>query len=73
LGNDLAAGVAAFGAKVDDPVGGGDDVKVVFDDDDGVGLIDEALEQADEVADIGGVQAGGGFVENVEGAGGGIW
>ena len=31
-GYDFAAGVAAFGAHVDDPVGGLDDVEVVLDD-----------------------------------------
>ena len=40
-GYDFASGVAAFGAEVDDLVGGFDDVEVVFDDDDGVALVDE--------------------------------
>ena len=34
LGHDRAAAVAALGAEVDDPVGAGDDVEVVLDDDD---------------------------------------
>ena len=44
-GGDLAAGGAGFGAEVDDPVGALDDVEVVLDDDEGVALIDEALEE----------------------------
>ena len=36
LGDDLAAGVAGFGAGVEDPVGFGGDGHVVLDDDDGV-------------------------------------
>ena len=35
----LAAFVAAFGAEVDDPVGGFYYVEVVFDDDDGVAAV----------------------------------
>src|SRR6478735_12755618 len=35
LGDDLAAAVAAFGAEVDQPVGGLDDFEVVLDDDHG--------------------------------------
>ena len=31
-GDDMAAGVAAFGTEVDDPIGGLDDVEVVLDD-----------------------------------------
>ena len=44
-GNDeLAALVTAFGAKVEDPIGALDDIEVVFDDEDGVAGLDEALE-----------------------------
>ena len=39
-GDDGAAVLAAFGADVDDPVGGGDDVEVVLDDDDGIADVD---------------------------------
>jgi hypothetical protein len=46
-------------------VGAADDVEVVFDDDDGGAGVDEPVEQCDEVVDVGGVQAGGGFVEDV--------
>ena len=40
--DDLAAGRAALGAEVDDPVGGLDDVEVVLDDEHGVAAVDEA-------------------------------
>ena len=43
LGDDLAAGVAGFGADVEDPVGFGGNGHVVLDDDDGVAFIDEDL------------------------------
>ena len=57
FGDDRAAGVAAFGAEVDEPVGGGDDVEVVLDDDDRVPRRDEAVERRDELRDVGEVQA----------------
>ncbi len=44
-GGDLAAGGTGFRAEVDDPVGALDDVEVVLDDDEGVALINEALEE----------------------------
>ena len=64
----MAAVDAAFGAQVDDVVGDLDDVEVVLDDDDGVALVDEELEDVQQAVDVGEVQAGGGFVEDVEGA-----
>src|SRR6266705_1296363 len=36
FGDDLAAGVAAFGPEVDDPVGALDDIEMMLDDQDGV-------------------------------------
>src|SRR5215468_7743468 len=65
-GDDGAAGGAAFGAEVDDPVGFLDDVEVVLDGDDGVATVDQAVEHADEAFDVGEVQAGGRLVEHVE-------
>lgn len=64
---DLAAFVAGVGAEVDDPVGGGGDAHVVFDEDDGVAGVGEGVELGEEFFDVGGVEAGGGFVEDVEG------
>ena len=48
-GEDLAAAVAAFGAEVDDVVGGFDELDVVLDDDDGVAAVDEIAERLDEL------------------------
>ena len=70
VGDDLAAAFAAFGAEVDDPVGVADDVEVVLDDDDGVAEVGEAMEDVEELADVVEVEAGGGLVEEVEGAAG---
>ena len=69
LGDDLAAGVAGFGAEVEDPVGLGGDGHVVLDDDDGVAFVDEAVEDVDEAADVLVVEADGGFLDEIEIAG----
>ena len=65
-GDELAAVFAGFRAEVEDPVGGLDDIEVVFDDEQGVAGIDEFLEDGKEAFDIGEVEAGGGFVEDEE-------
>jgi hypothetical protein len=44
-GYDFAACGAAFGAHVDDPVGGLDDVEVVLDDEEGSAAFDEFAER----------------------------
>ena len=67
LGNNLAALVAGIGAEIDDPVGRFNDVEVVFDDEDGMAGIDEALKDIEQDADVIEVQAGGGFVEQEKG------
>ena len=71
LGDDQAAARAALGAHVDDPVGVLDDVEVVLDDDDRVALVDQALEDVEQLADVLEVQAGRRLVEDVDGAAGG--
>ena len=50
--DDFAAEVAGVGADVDDPVCTSHDVKVVFDDDDGVFLVDEVVYDSDDVFDV---------------------
>ena len=49
---NLAAAVAAFGTKVDDPVGRPDDVEIVFDDDDGVAVITQPMEYLEQQFDV---------------------
>ena len=70
LADEAAAVFAAFGAEVEDPVGVADDVEVVLDDDDGVAEVGEAVQDFEELADVVEVEAGGGLVEQVEGAAG---
>jgi len=66
LGNDLAAARAAFGAQVDNPVGGLDHVQIVFDDHDGVAMVPQPLQNVEQLLDVLEVQAGGWLVKNVE-------
>ena len=68
--DDASAIFTTFGAEVENPVGVADDVEVVLDDDDGVAEIGEAVEDFEELANVVEVQAGGGLVEQVEGASG---
>src|ERR1700679_633357 len=65
-GDDFAAAFTALGAEVDEPVGGFDDVEVVFDDDDGVALVAEAMEDVEQLRYVEEVKACCGLVENVE-------
>ena len=66
LEDDAAAAAAALGPEVDDPVGLGDDVEVVLDDHHGVAGVDQPVQHADQLLDVGHVQADGGLVEHVE-------
>lgn len=61
-GDDLAALLATARAHVDEVVGRGDHVEVVFDDDDGVAFVNELLEDAEQLDDVIGVQSNGGLI-----------
>jgi len=64
-GDQFAAEGAGFGADIDDVIGVGDDAEVVFDDDDGVTIVDEAMEDFEEFGDVGHVEADGGLLEEI--------
>ena len=70
LRDDAAATLAAFGTKINDPVGLFDDVEVMLDDEDSVAERDEPLENIEEFANVVKVQAGSRFIKNVESAAG---
>ena len=70
LGNDFATAVAAFGAEVNDPVRGLDDIQVMFDDDDGVALIDKCLEDLQQFTDIVKMEPRRGFIQDIDGLAG---
>src|ERR1700676_4243905 len=67
LRNNNAAAVAAFGAQVDDPIRLGHDVEIVLDDDDRIAGIDQTVQDAQELFDIGHVQADRRFVKHIQG------
>ncbi len=66
LRDDAAPGVAAFRTEIDDPVRFGDDVEVVLDHDNRVAGVHQPVQHAQELLDVGHVQADGGLVEDVE-------
>ena len=61
--DDQAAGLAALGPEVHDPVGGADDVEVVLDDHQGVPCRQQLAEGPHQLGDVVEVQARGGLVE----------
>ncbi len=61
--HDATTIFAAFGAEVEDPVSVADHVEIVFDDDDGVAEVGEAVQDFEQLADVVEVKAGGGLVE----------
>ncbi|CAI08311.1 hypothetical protein ebB134 [Aromatoleum aromaticum EbN1] len=67
---DFAAAPAPFRTQVDQPVGSLDDIEVVLDDDDGVAVIAQAVQYAEQQLDVAKVQAGRRLVEDVEGTAG---
>jgi len=62
----LASEFACSWAKIEEVVGGADDVGVVLDDEDGVAEVAEGVHDADELGGVSGVEADAGFVEDVE-------
>ena len=69
-GDDSAAPCSAFGADVDDPVGGFDDVEIVLDDEHRVAGVDEVVQHFEQQLDVGEVEAGRRLVEQVHRAAG---
>ena len=65
-----AATRAAFGPHVDHPVRGLDDIQVMFDDDDGVALIDKCLEDLQQFTDIVKMEPRRGFIQDLDGLAG---
>src|SRR5215207_931677 len=65
-GDHFAAGLAALGAEVDDPVRLLDHVEVVLDHEHGVAAVDEPLQHLEQLLDVREVESGRGLVEDVE-------
>ena len=45
--------LASFGSHVDEVIGGLDHLHVVLDDDDGIALVDEGVEDPEKLVDVG--------------------
>ena len=58
FGHDTAAPFAPLGSQVDDVVGRLDDIKVVFNDNDGIPLVDKLVQNVEQLPGILEVQAG---------------
>ena len=71
LGNDLAATLPAFWPHVDNPVGGFDDVEVVFDNNHRIAASDKLVQDGKETFDVVCMETSGGLVEDVESFAGG--
>ncbi len=69
-GDHRAALVAAFRAEVDDVVGRLDHVKVMFDDEHGISLLNQPIENHQQFLDIIEVQTGGRLVQKIQRAAG---
>ncbi len=68
LKDDPAAIMTCGRPHINDPVGVRHDRLVVLDDDDRLAGVDEPVEQAEQLLDVGEVQAGGRLVEDVDAA-----
>jgi hypothetical protein len=68
LRDDPPTAFAPLRPQVDDPVGGLDHVQVVLDDHHGVAVAHQAVQHLEQHVDVVEVQAGGGFVQDVEGS-----
>src|SRR5437870_1708339 len=51
-GDDLAAGVAALGPQIDQPIARLDHVQIMLDDDHGIPRVDEPLQHAKQLLDV---------------------
>jgi hypothetical protein len=68
LEHDSAAVVAGSRSEIDDPVGVRHDRLMVLDDDHRCAGVDESVEQAEQMLDVGEMQPRGRFVEHVDAA-----
>ena len=67
FGDHPASFVTASWAEVDHVVAGPDEIEVVFDHLHGVALVRQGAEHFHQALNIGAVEAGGGFVQDIEG------
>src|SRR6266550_5683398 len=66
LGDDSATAFAAFGAKINNPVGVTDYIKVMLDDDNGIAQVGEPVQDVEQFFYIVEMQSCGGLVQQVK-------
>jgi hypothetical protein len=64
--HDASTRAPAFGTEVDDPVGSGDHVQVVLNDDDGVSVVHQPLKDVHQPVDVRRMQPRRWLVQHVE-------
>jgi hypothetical protein len=68
-GDDFAALIAAFWAEIDEPIGGLDDVEIVFNDEERRTGFEQLSKGGEKFCDVVEMKAGGWLVKNIKGAG----
>src|SRR5215475_12657088 len=68
-GNDFAAEIAAFGAEVDEPISGFDDIEIMFDDEKRCTGFEEFAECREKLGDIIEMKTGGWLVKDIKDTG----
>src|SRR5579872_4666434 len=66
LGDDASTVFAAFRTEIDQPVGVANHVEIVLDDHDTIAEVGETMQHVEQFFDVVEVQAGGGFVEQIQ-------
>ena len=61
-GTGIAALAAAFGAHIQQIIGGFDHIHIMFDDHNGIALVGKGMEDVEQLVDVGKMQTGGGLV-----------
>lgn len=64
--DELSAPVSALWPDVDAVVGVGDNVEIVFDDENAISFLDQTVENQEEFLDVREMESGGWFVEDVD-------
>ena len=66
FGNNPATTCARFRSQIDNPVGRFDHVEIMLDDDHGVPQFDQTVQHLQQLANVVEMEAGGGFVQDIE-------
>ena len=66
LSNDLATVDATVGSQIDDPIGDLDDIHVVFDDQDGIAVVNQSLQDLDQFMDVSRVQTNRRLIQDIK-------